>query len=184
MPYDSNEFKQKLNKSLEHLKTDISTLRTGRASTQLLDPVKIEAYGSQMRVQELANVSAPDASMVVVTPWDKNLLENIEKGIASAGLNLHPVVDGDIIRISIPPLTEERRKEMVKSLGQKLEQGKVMMRNIRNDAKKDIESLEGSEGMSEDDVKNLLEEMEDVFKNKLEELDQIGAEKEKELMTV
>lgn len=184
MSYDSSQFKQKLDKSLDHIKTDISTLRTGRASTQLLDPVKVEAYGSVMRVQELANVSAPDASMVVVAPWDKSLLEAIEKGIASAGLNLHPVVDGDIIRISIPPLTEERRKEMVKSLGQKLEQGKVMLRNIRNDAKKDIEGMEGSEGMSEDDVKNLLEDMEEVFKTKLEELEKIGSDKEKELMTV
>lgn len=184
MSYESNQFTQKLDKSLDHVKQDIASLRTGRASAQVLDPVKVDAYGTQMHIQEVANVAVPDPSLVVVTPWDKNLTGSIEKAIASAGLNLHPVVDGGLIRISIPPLTEERRKEMVKSLGQKIEQGKVMLRNLRADAKKDIENMEGLEGMGEDDVKNWVAEMEKIFQSKMEILEKIYSDKEKELLTV
>lgn len=183
MSHDFNEFTTRLDKAIDHIKSDIASLRTGRASVQLLDSVRVEAYSTSMKINEVANISTPDSSLLVVTPWDKSLIEAVQKGIAAAGLNLNPVVDGDLIRISIPPLTEERRKEMVKSLGQKVEQGKVMLRNIRNDEKKEVENLEGSEGMSEDDIKFLLEEMEKIFHQKLDLLEKISQDKEKELMT-
>jgi ribosome recycling factor len=137
-----------------------------------------------MAVNELANISAPDANMVVVAPWDTSMLENIEKGIASSGLNLNPVVDGDIIRITIPALTEERRKEMVKLLHQKVEQGKVMFRNIRTEAKQEIEDLKGDDGVSEDDIHADLEKLDAMIKEYSDKLDKIAQDKEKELMTV
>lgn len=179
-----SDLEQKLEKALQHTRSEIAKLRTGKASVSLLDSVMVEAYGSMMHVNELANITAPDSTLLVVTPWDKTILEVIEKGIASSGLNLNPVVDGDIIRIAIPPLTEERRKEMVKLLHQKIEQGKVMMRTVRSDAKRDIEGQKGEEGISEDDIKHNLEELENVFKKYLEKLDVMASDKEKELLTV
>jgi len=184
MSFNFGSFQIRLDKALEHVRTDLATLRTGRASAQLLDPVRVEAYGSNMRINEVANVSAPDPSSIVVSVWDKSLMETVEKAIASSGLNLHPVVASGVIRINIPPLTQERRMEMVKLLGQKIEQGKVMVRNIRTDAKKEIEDQEGTEGISEDDVKLDLSEMEQMYKKTLETLDKMTQDKEKELMTV
>lgn len=184
MIYNFDSLKEKLTKSVNHVRTDLASLRTGKATPQLLDTVMVQAYGGMMKVVELASVTAPDPTLLVITPWDKNVLESVEKAIASAGLNLNPVVDGDIIRIAVPPLTEERRKEMVKTLHQKIEAGKVMLRNIRVEAKKEIEKLKGSEGVSEDDVQQDLTELEDVIKEFLEKLDQVAEKKESDLMSV
>ncbi len=163
---------------------DIATLRTGRASTQMLDSVSVEAYGARMRLIEVASVQAPDPTLLVISPWDKSLLSAIEKGITSADLNLSPVVDGDIIRIAIQPLTEDKRKEMVKSLAKKIEAGKVMVRTVRTDAKKVIEDLEGTDDVSEDDIKSHLAELEEITKGFITKLETMEAQKEKELMTV
>jgi len=178
------DLNSKLDKALEHIKTDISSLRTGKASPQLLDPVTVDVYGSKMRVNELANVSAPDANMIVVSPWDKSILENISKAIASAGLNLNPVVAGEIIRIVIPALTEETRKNMVKLLQQKIEAGRVMIRGIRTDVKKDIEAQKDEAGVSEDDIKRDLVEMDQALKDVLAKLDAISESKEADLMQI
>lgn len=184
MSYSFSNLTEKLTKAEEHIRQEVALLRTGRAAVQILDPVKVEAYGTMMAVNELANVSAPDPNMLVVSPWDKSLLENIAKGISISGLNLNPVVDGDIIRITIPPLTEERRREMVKLLHQKIEQGKVMIRTIRAEIKQEIEDQKGEGGVSEDDIKLDLEQLEKKIKEAIDALDVIAAEKEKELMTV
>jgi len=184
MPYNSSQLTDRLEKVLDHVVADMATLRTGKASAQLLDPVLVEAYGSKMKIQEVANVSIPDANMLVVTPWDKNLLENIERAINVSALNLNPIVDGDKIRIVIPALTEERRKEMVKTLSQKIENGKTMIRSARTDTKKDIEDQEGESGVSEDDIKRDLAEMEKITKDYIEKLEKIGKKKEEELMTL
>ncbi len=184
MPYNFSDFDQKFDKIFSFFLDDISTLRTGKASVQMLDPVQVEAYGSKMKINEVGNVSAPDPSLLVITPWDKSLLEAIEKAVSTSGLNLHPVVDGEIIRIAIPPLTEERRKEMVKLLHQKAEQGKVMIRTLRSDVKKEIENQEDQDGISEDDIKRDLDELEKKIKNSLEKIEKVIADKEKELLTV
>ncbi len=184
MAYSFAPVTEKLHKALEHVRRDISTLRTGRASSQILDPVMVEAYGAKMKIHEVASVQAPDPSLVTVSPWDKTLLENIEKAIASADLNLNPVVDGDIIRIAIAPLTEEKRKEMVKSLAKKIEAGRVMLRTIRTDAKKEIEGQDGSNDVSEDDIKQDTQELEKIIKEYNVKLDEIFTAKEKDLMTV
>ncbi len=178
------DFDQKVDKAKVHLRQDLSTLRTGRATTQLLDPVVVEAYGTQLKIHEVANVSAPDAHMLIVTPWDKSLLANVEKAIASAGLNLSPVVDGQVIRIVVPALTEERRKELVKVLHQKIEAGRVMIRTIRTDTKKDIEQMKSESGVSEDQIKAWIEQLETKTKAALAELDTWASEKEAELMTI
>lgn len=184
MPYSFTTVTDKLDKALEHVRRDIATLRTGRATTQMLDPVMVEAYGARMKINEVASVQAPDPTLLVVSPWDKSLLEAVEKGIASADLNLNPVVDGDVIRIAISPLTEEKRKEMVKSLAKKIEAGRVMLRTIRTDAKKEIEAQDGTDGISEDDIAQDVDSLETVIKEYNAKLDDIYASKEKDLMTV
>jgi ribosome recycling factor len=183
MAYNFTSFIDKGNKTLDHLRQDIGALRTGRASAQLLDIVTVEAYGSRMKINEVANVSVPDPSLIVVTPWDKSLLGDIEKAISISGLNLPPVVDSNLIRISVPPLTEERRKEMVKLLHQKIESGRVMMRNVRADAKKEIDKMK-EEGVSEDEVARDLQELEKKVKEFMDKIDKLAQDKEKELMTV
>ena len=183
MAFDFEEFIQKANKTIQHIKEDVSTLRTGRASVQLLDSVTVEAYGTKMRVHELANVSAPDPNLLLVSPWDKSLLSTIEKAIASSGINLHPVVDSDIIRIVVPALTEERRQDMVKLLNQKIQNGHIMLRNVRGDIRKDIERLVDEAGVSEDEIKGDLAELDKKFKEFAAQIDQMSSDKTKELMT-
>lgn len=182
--YNFSDSIQKFEKTLAHLQQELGSLRTGKASPSLLDPVLVDAYGTKMRVSELANVSAPDPNMLLVSPWDKSLLETLEKAIASASLNINPVVDGDLIRIVIPALTEERRKEMVKILHQKVEGGKVMLRSIRTDVKKEIEAQEGEADVSEDDIKAEIEELDKKVKDYLTKLEELAKKKEADLMTV
>jgi ribosome recycling factor len=184
MAYDFSDFQQKAQKTIDFIRTDISTLRTGRASSQMLDTVRVEAYGSMMKMNEVGNVSAPDPSLLVISPWDKSLLQAIEKSISTSGLNLHPVIDGAIIRIAVPPLTEERRKEMVKLLHQKMESGRVMLRNVRGDIRKEIEKMKDGGGVSEDDIKSDLQELDKRVKDYMDQIDLLSTEKEKELMTV
>lgn len=182
--YNFSDVTQRFEKTIAHLQQELGSLRTGKATPSLLDSVLVDAYGTKMRVNELANVSAPDPNMLIVSPWDKSLLETLEKSIASASLNLNPIVDGDMIRIVVPALTEERRKEMVKVLHQKIEGGKVMLRNIRTDAKKEIEDQDGSEGVSEDDIKAEIEELDKMVKEYTVKLDELAKKKETDLMTV
>lgn len=184
MSFDRSSFSQSAEKVLEHIRQDIGSLRTGRASIQLLDPVTVEAYGARMKLVELASITAPDATMLVVSPWDKSLLEAIARGITVADLNVNPVVDGSIIRISIPSLTEEVRKEMVKRLHQKIEAGRVMFRSLRVETKQALEDQKGEAGVSEDDIEQDIAELEKELKVFMDKLDEIAAQKEKELMTV
>lgn len=184
MAYQFAPFIDQLQKTLDHIQKDLQSLRTGKATPQLLDSVQVEAYGARMKVHELANVTAADPTLLVVSPWDKSVLGAIEKAIASAQLNLNPVVDGDIIRIVVPALTEERRKEMVKILNQKAEEGKKNLRTVRQDAKKEIEDMKGTNGVSEDDVTADLDQLEKLFKKTLDDLDVIVQKKAADLMAV
>ncbi|HYD35418.1 MAG TPA: ribosome recycling factor [Vitreimonas sp.] len=184
MAFDFTQFQTQAQKALDHFKQELATLRTGRAHSQLLDSVRVDAYGTKMMINEVANVSVPDSNLLTVTPWDKSLLSAIEKAIASAGINLNPVVDGDMIRIVVPALTEERRKEMVKVLHQKAESVRVMLRSVRTDTKKDIEKQKGTSGVSEDDIKKEVETLEKKTKEFLDQVDQLVTVKEKDLLTV
>lgn len=184
MPFSFTVFNQDAQKALDHITQDINQLRTGRASAQMLDPVMVEAYGTRMKINEVASVNVPDPNLILVSPWDKGIMAAVEKGIASAGLNLNPVVDGQTIRIVVPALTEERRKEMVKLLHQKLEAGRVMMRSIRTDAKKDIDKQKGQPGISEDMIEADLEKLETEVKKYMDKIDELGKHKEQDLMTI
>lgn len=184
MPQDTQDFKAKADSIISHVEGELKKLRTGRASVGLLDDVMVEAYGGTMKIVEVANVSAPDATLLVVSPWDKSIIENVQKGIASAGLNVNPIVDGEIIRIPIPPLTEEARKQMVKQVYTKVEDGKVMLRTLRNDVKQDIENQEGTDGISEDDISAELDLLEKAMQQVTQKLESIAKDKEKELLTL
>lgn len=171
-------------KALEHTTREVATLRTGRASVQMLDDVMVEAYGAQMHLNEVGSLSAPDPSLLVISPWDKSLVGPIEKAIQMANLNLQAVVDGDTVKVPIPALTQERREEMIKTLHQKAETGRVMMRTVRGDVKQDIESQEGEAGVSEDDVKAALEELDQTTKDYMEKIDALIEKKEAELTKI
>jgi ribosome recycling factor len=184
MSFQTSIFNELAAKAINHVKKDLATLRTGRASTQMLDPVVVEVYGSEMKINELANVSAPDPNLLVIKPWDTSILDKIEKAVASSGLNFNPVVDGDIIRISVPPLTEERRKNMVKLLHKKVESGRVMLRSIRTEIKQDIESQAGESDVSEDDIRRDLKQLNKLIQESIDEIDKLAKHKETELMTI
>jgi ribosome recycling factor len=184
MPYNLAAFFDRSSKLLDHFRLDIATLRTGRANAQMLDPVMVEAYSTRMRLVELASIQVSDPTMIVVTPWDKSLLEVIAKAIASAQLNLNPAVDGSAIRVPVPALTEEKRLEMVKILHKKIESAKVMARSLRTDIKSEIEKQKDSGGVSEDDIDRDLESLEKELKKLIEQIDSIGSTKEKDLLTV
>ncbi len=180
--YNFSSFKQKLEKIVEHTHRELAVLRTGQAKVSMLDPVKVEAYGSTMAVNEVANIGTPDPNMIIVEPWDPNLLENIEKAVQKADLNLNPVVDGSIIRIQVPTLTQERRQEMVKQLEQKIESAKKMMRNARVDTKSEIEDLEGESGVSEDDIHRDIQELNRIMDEYVTKLEEMKQQKQTELM--
>lgn len=184
MPYNFLEFDQEIAKTFAHVKKDLASIRTGKASVQMLDSVMVEAYGSHLRLVEVAQVSAPEPTLLVISPYDKSQMESVEKAIRSAGLNLQPVVSGDIIRIAVAPLTGERRQEMVKLLNQKIEDARVMVRSVRLKIKKMIESQKDSEGVSEDDIESDLEALDQKVKDALVDLDEMKDLKEKELTTL
>ncbi len=184
MPYQFSLFTQRADKALDSIRNEIASLRTGRASVQLLDVVSVEAYGTKMKVNEVANISVPDPGLLVVSPWDKSLLSAIERAVSISGINLHPIVDGTVIRIVVPQLTEERRKELVKLLNQKIESGRVMMRNVRAETKKEIEQQKEQGGVSEDTIALELDTLEKKTKEYMTKIDTLELEKAKELMTV
>jgi ribosome recycling factor len=163
---------------------DLSTVRTGRAKPSLVEDVKVEAYGTIMTIKELATISAPDTTLLVISPWDRSLVAAIAAGINKAGLNIQPVVDGESVKIAIPALNEERRLELVKLVHQKIESGKVLVRQIRTEVKAEIEAQEGESGVSEDNIKTWLAEMQKQIDAMVLALEELGKEKEKELMTL
>lgn len=184
MSINKNSYLEKFEKVLNHAQNDFATLRTGRATAQLLDGVLVEAYGTKMALNEVASISTPDTQLLVVKPWDKSLLQEIEKGIQLAQLNLNPIIDGDIIRIAVPTLTQERRQEMVKSLHQKEEAARIILRNVRSEVRKEIEKQEGSSGVSEDDIKAETEELDETVKEYINKLETLVKQKEQELLNI
>jgi len=147
--------------------------------------VVVNAYGGQkMRLQELASISTPDHSLIIIEPWDKSVIQDIERAIVKSELQLSPVVSDGLIRLSVPPLTEDRRKDFVKLLTQKTESGRVMLRQARGDIKEKIDGLDGQSGVSEDYIKQKLEEMQKEFEKYQEKLEEMGKVKEAEIMKI
>lgn len=178
------EAKEQMEEVIELVEDDLKSIKTGRAKPSLIEDLKVEAYETIMSLKELASITAPDPHCLVVSPWDKTIIKEIEKAIASSDLHLTPRVENDLIRVQIPPLTEETRRDLVKLVYQKLESGRRLLRQVRNEAKGEIEDLEGKPGVSEDDIKNWLDELQELVNEFNEKLETLGKNKEKELMTV
>jgi ribosome recycling factor len=177
-------YQSQFEKALTHTQQEVASLRTGRASVTMLDDVLVDAYGTKMHLNEVGSLSAPDPSLLTVSPWDKSLVGAIEKAIQMANLNLNPVVDAETVKVPVPPLTQERREEMTKILHQKAESGRVMMRSVRGDVKQQIEAQKGEAGVSEDDLKLALTELENTTKEYIEKIDLLVKNKEAELMAI
>lgn len=173
---------EKMNKSITALKDEYNTIRTGRASASLFDKVRVDYYGEKTPLSQVATVSIPEARMVVVQPWDKNLITEIEKAILKSELGLNPSNDGKVIRISIPPLTADRRKELVKQAKNIAEQYRVSIRNIRRDGNDELKKLQKDGTLTEDDLKTKEDELQKSTDKFIQEINKIFEEKEKEIM--
>jgi ribosome recycling factor len=173
---------EKMNKSITVLKDEYNTIRTGRASSSLFDKVRVDYYGEKTPLSQVATVSIPEARMVVIQPWDKNLITEIEKAILKSELGLNPSNDGKVIRISIPPLTADRRKELVKQAKNIAEQHRVSIRNIRRDGNDELKKLQKEGTLTEDDLKTKEDELQKSTDKFIQEVNKIFEEKEKEIM--
>lgn len=173
-----------MDKALQSLQRDLVKVRTGRASTALLDGIQVDYYGSMVPINQVANLTTPDARTIQVVPWEAGSLPAIEKSILAANIGLTPQSDGKLIRINLPPLTEERRKEMVKLIKKMGEEGKVAIRNHRRDANETVKKQEKDKALSTDDAKKVMELIQKKTDDKVAEVDKLIAGKEKEIMTV
>ena len=181
--YDKSDVSRRMDGAVESLKGDLSGLRTGRASVALLDPVQVEVYGANMPINQVATVSVPEPRLISVQVWDKSNIGNVEKAIRNAGLGVNPVVDGQLIRLPLPDLTEERRKELAKLVGQYAEKAKIAVRNVRRDGNDAIKADEKKGEFGEDDRKKHEGDVQKMTDDRIAEIDKIAEAKEKEILT-
>lgn len=185
---DFNEIKQdtitRMDKTIETLKGDFGGLRAGRAHASLLDNIMVEAYGNLTPISQVGTISVPDARTLSVSVWDKGLAKSVEKALRESDLGLNPVSDGQLIRIPIPPLSEERRKELVKIAGKYAEQNKVAIRNIRRDALDEIKKLKKDNLISEDEEKRYSNDVQKLTDDSIKKIDDLLASKEKDILQV
>lgn len=181
--YNKAELSKRMSASLDALKHDLSGLRTGRANTALLDSITVEVYGSKMPLNQVATVSVPEPRMLSIQVWDKGNIQPVEKAVRSAGLGLNPMIDGPNIRLPIPDLTEERRKELAKLTGQFAEKARIAIRNVRRDGMDDIKADENKKEIGEDDKKRLETEVQKLTDEMIAEADTLADAKEKEILT-
>jgi ribosome recycling factor len=179
-----NETKDLMNKTVDHFKGELKSVRTGRASVSLFDNIRVDAYGTPTPLNGVGTLHVADAHMVTVQPWDKSLISAIEKAIMASNLGLNPANDGNLIRIPIPQLTEERRKELGKLVKKMGEDAKVAIRNQRRDANEKIKKQEKDKACSEDEAKRGQDEIQKMTDNFVKQIDEISAAKEKELMEI
>ena len=178
------ETEERMQKVTGAYQRELASLRAGRATPALLDRIEVEYYGTVTPLNQLAGISAPESRLLVIQPWDKQSIGDIEKAILKSDLGLTPNNDGEVIRLAIPQLTEERRKELVKYLRKKAEESKVSIRNIRRDANDEVKQLEKSGDISEDEHRRSQEKIQDITNQKITEIDEITDLKEKEIMEV
>ena len=174
----------KMKKTLANLKDGFASLRTGRASAALFDKLRVDYYGEKSPLSQVANISVPEARLIVIQPWDKNLIGEIEKAIRSSELSLNPSNDGKVIRIAIPPLTEQRRKELVKLAKNQAEQSRVAIRNIRRDGNDELKKMLKDSSITEDDESKGSADLQKLTDSYIEKVNQVLEEKEKEIMEV
>ncbi len=178
-----NDAKASMEKAIAHTDSELNKIRAGKASPSMLDDIVVEYYGTPTPLSQVGSVNTPDARTIVIQPWEKSLLGPIEKAIMEANLGVNPQNDGVIIRINVPPLTEERRRDLVKKAKAEAESGKVAVRNIRKDANEKIKKLK-SEGVSEDEIKTGEAEVQKLTDSYIVKVDQLADAKEKDIMTV
>ena len=176
--------KDKMAKAVEHIRGELAGLRTGRAAPALVEKLRVDYYGAEVPLQQLAGIQVPEAKMLMITPYDKGSLKAIEKAIQNSDLGINPNNDGTVIRLTFPPLTEERRKALVKVAHTKAEEGRVSVRNIRRSARKDLESLEKDGDISTDELDRAEKDLERVTHEYVTEIDSVLQHKEEELLVV
>jgi ribosome recycling factor len=174
----------KMKKSVDALRHHLGSIRTGRASPALIEHLHVEYYDTEMPLNQIANISAPDARMLVVQPWDRGALKSIEKAIQQSDLGINPTNDGQVIRLAIPALTEQRRKDLTKLVRKEVEESKVALRNLRRDAHNDLKKLETDKQISMDEHKRAQDKLQELTDRYTREMEQIGAAKEAEVMEV
>ncbi|HMO57716.1 MAG TPA: ribosome recycling factor [Roseiflexaceae bacterium] len=174
----------KMKRSAEALRHNLATVRTGRASPALVENMQVEAYGSHMPINQLANINIPDARMILIQPFDASTIKAIEKAIQNSDLGINPSNDGRLIRLVLPPLTEDRRRELTKLVRTRVEEGKVAVRGVRRTALDDLKQFEQEKLISEDDHRRAQEKIQEMTDRYVRELDQIGAAKEAEVMEI
>lgn len=175
---------ERMGKAIDALKRDLNTVRTSRATPAMLDKVTVDYYGSPMPVNQVGNVTTPEPRMLVITPWEKTMLSEIEKAIQKSDLGLNPSNDGTVIRIIVPALTEQRRQELVKVVRKMGEDSRVAVRNIRRDANDELKKMEKSGDVSEDDVRRVLDKVQAITDKYVGEIDKLTAAKEKDVLEV
>ena len=178
------QLKTRMEKAVEDFRKEMASQRTGRASVHMLDSVTVEAYGSQMPLNQLANVSAPEPQLITVQPWDVSQIGAIEKAIRSADLGLNPMNDGKLVRVPVPALTEERRKEMVKHLHKVLEEHRTAIRNIRRDGNEIIKKAMKDKKITEDEEHGAMEQIQKLTDDEIKKMEEMAKAKEKEVMSV
>jgi ribosome recycling factor len=176
--------KTRMEKAVDDFRKELATLRTGRANATLLDSVRVDYHGTPMPVNQLGTVTTPDATMIVISPWDPSAVPLIDKAIRTADLGLNPTNDGKVVRVPIPALTEDRRKDIVKQLHKVLENHRTAVRNIRRDLKEAIEKLEKDKKISEDEKKRALDDLEKLSHAETKKIEDLSAVKEREIMSI
>lgn len=179
-----NELNGRMEKSIQALASEFAAVRAGRANPAVLDGIRVDYYGTPTPIAQIASVSVPEAHSIVIQPWDANALKDVEKAIQASDLGINPNNDGKVIRLSFPPLTEERRKELVKEIHKLAEQGKIAVRNIRRDAVDAAKALKKKGEITEDDLKDAEKEIQDMTDKYVKNIDKMLADKEKELLAI
>lgn len=179
-----DQLKDKMASSVEALKRDLVKIRTGRATLSLLDGIKVNAYGSQMTLDQVSALTIPESNMIAIKPWDPQVLPSIEKAILASDLGLTPSSDGNVVRLTIPALTEERRKDLVKQVKKLGEEHKVAIRNVRRDANESLKKMKKDKDIAEDDLFRLQEDAQKITDSFITQIDDIVSGKEKEVMAV
>lgn len=182
--FDIGDLKRRMQGATQSLKHELGGLRTGRASSSMLDPVQVEAYGSHMPLNQVATISVPEPRLLSVQVWDKSMVKAVEKAIVDSNLGLSPATEGQVLRLRIPELNQERRKELVKIAHKYAEAAKVAVRHVRRDGLDTLKKLEKNHEISEDDEKRLANDVQKATDGEISEIDQLLASKEKEILTV
>jgi ribosome recycling factor len=179
-----SQARARMEKAVDDFRKELASVRTGRANVALLDHIRVDYHGTPMPINQLGTLTVPDPALILISPWDPSVVPLVDKAIRTSDLGLNPATDGKVVRVPIPPLTEERRKDLVKHLHKALENHRTAVRNVRRDVKEAVEKLEKEKKISEDDRKRTLEELEKVTHQETKKLEDLSAAKEKEVMEI